>query len=160
VIRHWLGVASRDHVRRGVDGGFCQLGHGKEAPIRRLSTGDRIAYYSPRATTAKGDPVQAFTAIGTVRPGKAYRGDMGRGFHPWRRDVAWKVSAHEAPIRPLLDRLTLTANKQNWGLVFRRSLIAVSSDDFRRIAKAMAARPGERTRKRQGGASRNPKEAR
>lgn len=72
VTKHWIGVASQDHVRRGVEGGFCQLGHGKEAPIRRLSTGDRIAYYSPRTTLEGGDPVQGFTVIGTIKPGEAY----------------------------------------------------------------------------------------
>ncbi|MGG1220830.1 EVE domain-containing protein, partial [Priestia endophytica] len=30
-IRYWVGVASRDHVMKGVQGGFAQLCHGKEA---------------------------------------------------------------------------------------------------------------------------------
>ena|SRR5664279_630830 len=37
--RYWIGVASRDHVMKGVVGGFCQLGHGKAAPVKRLSPG-------------------------------------------------------------------------------------------------------------------------
>jgi hypothetical protein len=123
VTKYWLAVASRDHVRHGVEGGFCQLGHGKEAPIRRLSTGDGIAYYSPKAKLEGGDPVQALTAIGTIKSDEAYCGDMGQGFHPWRRAVTWNREAHEA----------------SWGIVFRRSLISVSSPDFSIIAKAMSA---------------------
>jgi hypothetical protein len=45
VTRYWIGIASSDHVEKGIQGGFAQLGHGKLAPIRRLSPGDWIAYY-------------------------------------------------------------------------------------------------------------------
>jgi hypothetical protein len=45
---HWVGVASHDHVLGAVQGGFCQLGHGKEALVRRLKAGDLIVFYSPR----------------------------------------------------------------------------------------------------------------
>lgn len=44
---YWIGVASAEHVRRGRAEGFMQLGHGKEAPLRRLRPGDGIVYYSP-----------------------------------------------------------------------------------------------------------------
>ena len=35
-----MGIASEDHVKAGVAGGFAQLGHGKQAPIQTLSAGD------------------------------------------------------------------------------------------------------------------------
>jgi len=136
--RFWIGVASRDHVRRGVAGAFCQLGHGKAAPIRRLSPGDWIAYYSPRESHPDGAPLQAFTAIGEVQPGEPYAVDMGEGFVPTRRDVRFRRRAKEAPIRPLLETLALTRGKPGWGAVFRRGLVEVSADDFARIAAAMA----------------------
>ena len=63
-MRYWIGVASSDHVARGVEGGFCQLCHGKAAPLRRMSAGDWIAYYSPRTAMKGGETVQAFTALG------------------------------------------------------------------------------------------------
>lgn len=135
---YWLGVASRDHVLRGVEDGFCQLGHGKEAPIRRLETGDWLAYYSPKNELGGGEPVRSFTAIGRIEPGDAYQADMDPSIHPWRRDVARKRAASEAPIRPLLETLELTKGRRSWGIVFRRSLIAVSETDFRIIAAAMA----------------------
>src|SRR5438270_14004111 len=98
--RAWIGVASRDHVRRGVAGGFCQLGHGKHAPVQRLAPGDWIVYYSPRTRLDGGEPVQAFTAIGRIAAGAAYQADTGEGFVPWRRNVTWDTRAREAPIRP------------------------------------------------------------
>ena len=33
--RFWVGVAAREHVLRGVEGGFVQFGHGKLAPPKR-----------------------------------------------------------------------------------------------------------------------------
>jgi len=46
MTQYWIGVASAEHVRRGRAGGFMQLGHGKQAPLRRVKPGDRIVYYS------------------------------------------------------------------------------------------------------------------
>ena len=135
--RFWIGVASRDHVRRGVAGGFCQLGHGKAAPIRRLAPGDWIAYYSPRESFPDGAPLQAFTAIGEVQPGEPYAVEMGEGNLATRRDVRFRTDANEAPIRPLLESLALTRGKPSWGAAFRRGLVEVTADDFERIAAAM-----------------------
>ena len=53
------------------------------------------------------DRLQAFTAIGVVKPGAPYQADMGGGFRPFRRDVAWGDAA-EVPIRPLLESLAFT----------------------------------------------------
>ncbi len=140
MARYWIGVASRDHVMRGVAGGFCQLGHGKAAPVKRLKPGDGIVYYSPRAEFGEGEPVQAFTAIGEIAAGEAYTADQGGGFQPVRRDVLWHREARHAPIRPLLDALDLTRGKTNWGVLFRRGTIEISAADFERIADAMGRR--------------------
>ncbi|UHA58567.1 hypothetical protein KDJ21_017205 [Metabacillus litoralis] len=40
--RYWIGVASSDHVINAVQGRFTQLCHGKQAPLKKLSTGDWI----------------------------------------------------------------------------------------------------------------------
>ena len=84
---HWIGVASRDHVRRGVAGGFCQLGHGKHAPVQRLAPGDRLVYYSPRTALDGGEPVQAFTAIGRI---DAYQAEMD---YPGRLKVTLMIGS-------------------------------------------------------------------
>lgn len=133
---HWIAVASAEHVRRGRRDGFMQVNHGKAAPLRRIKPGDGIVYYSPTTILGEKDGLQSFTAIGTVREGEPYQGDMGGGFTPYRRDVEWAKS-QEAPIKPLLDRLDFTAGKSNWGYQLRFGLFAVSEGDFSLIAEAM-----------------------
>jgi hypothetical protein len=134
--KYWIGVASAEHVRRGRGEGFMQVGHGKVAPLKRVKPGDGVVYYSPSVTLGGKDKLQAFTAIGTVKPGEPYQGDMGKGFKPYRRGVDWAKTA-EAPIRPLLDKLEFTAGKANWGYQLRFGLFPISEPDFRLIAQAM-----------------------
>jgi hypothetical protein len=134
--RYWIGVVSRSHVRRGVEGGFAQLGHGKEAPLRRLRPGDWLIYYSPRTELDGGEPLQAFTATGRVVDGPVYQVQMDSGFAPFRRDVAY-LPCNEAPIAPLLDRLSFIPDKRRWGFPFRRGLIEIPASDFAVIAEAM-----------------------
>ena len=134
--RGWIAVASHEHVQRGLAGGFMQVCHGKEGPLRRLHSGDRVVYYSPTSTFGRKDTLQAFTALGTVAPAAPYPLDMGGGFVPWRRDVRWHP-AHEAPIRPLLDALDFTRGIRSWAAPLRFGLLGISDADFARIAAAM-----------------------
>ena len=138
MIKHWIGVACAEHVRRGRADGFMQLGHGKVAPLLRVKPGDRIIYYSPTVVFGKKDGLQSFTAIGKIKDREPYLFDMGKGFRPYRRDVQW-AKAKEAPIAPLLDKLEFTAGKRNWGYQFRFGLFPISAKDFRVIAAAMGA---------------------
>jgi hypothetical protein len=138
LAQYWIAVASAEHVRRGRAGGFMQVCHGKGAPLKRIRTGDYVCYYSPTTNFGGSDRLQAFTAIGRVWDGDAHIFDMGEGFHPFRRDVAW-AEAVEAPIRPLLEALDFTAGKQSWGGPFRFGLFSVSARDFQTIADAMGA---------------------
>lgn len=133
---YWIGVASREHVLGGVRGGFCQLGHGKEASLRRLLRGDIIVYYSPSERLGGGKPVQAFTAAGRISDDAAYQVDAGQGFKPFRRDVEF-FRIHEAPIRPLLDQLSFTRGRSNWGYMFRRGAFPIDAGDYRIIAQCM-----------------------
>jgi len=143
---YWLAIASAVHVRRGRGEGFMQVSHGKAAPLKRIKPGDGVVYYSPTVTLGGKDRLQAFTAIGAVKEGEPYQADIGKGFKPYRRDVKW-AKAEEAPIRPLLEKLELTAGKPNWGYQLRFGLVPISAKDFRLIAKAMqAAIPSLRTR--------------
>ena len=136
--RSWLAVASAEHVRLGRAGGFMQVSHGKAAPLRRIQPGDRVAYYSPTLAFGGKDKLQSFTALGVVKPGEPYSFDMGGGFQPYRRDVAW-AKASELPIQPLLDRLEFTAGVRNWGYQLRFGLLVVSEGDMDLIALAMKA---------------------
>jgi hypothetical protein len=136
--KYWIGVASRAHVRAGVAGGFCQLGHGKHEPVKRLRPGDFIAYYSPREALQEGPPVQAFTAIGEIKPREPHLVEMSPTFQAYRRDVTW-WDADEAPIAPLVGRLSFIKDPARWGYPFRRGAFSISRDDFAVIAGAMAA---------------------
>ena len=136
MMHYWVGVASRDHVLVAVRGGFCQLNHGKEAPMKRLAPGDRILYYSPRAEMQAGEPLQAFTAIGKVLPGEPYQVNQSERFQPFRRDVRY-FDAREASIRPLLPDLSFAQGKASWGQVMRRGTFRIEPADYRIIAEAM-----------------------
>lgn len=139
-VRHWLGVVSRNHVERGVAGGFAQVCHGKAAPLRRMAAGDWLVYYSPRTDFDGGEPLQCFTAIGQVVDGRTYQHAMSPDFVPWRRDIAYRA-CRPAPIRPLLGRLSFAADPVHWGAALRRGHLAMTADDFRLIAAAMGVDP-------------------
>ena len=136
--KNWIAVASAAHARRGRDGGFMQVCHGKLAPIRRVQPGDRIAYYAPTVTMGGKDTCQCFVSIGLVQAGHPYPFDMGGGFVPNRRDVAY-VASQEASILPLLDAFEFVENRQRWGYKFRFGLFDISDHDMLLIAEAMDA---------------------
>src|SRR5262245_6119067 len=132
----WIGVVSREHVLRGVAGGFAQLGHGKSAPLKRMQAGDGFIYYSPRLSYPDGAPCQRFTAIGVVETGEVYQRDMEGGFVPYRIDVKY-YRCCETPIQPMVPRLTFIKDKTRWGGAFRFGHLRVSPGDFALIAKRM-----------------------
>lgn len=135
---YWMGVACAQHTRAGRDGGFAQLGHGKQSAISGLKKGDWIVYYSPREEINGGAPVQAFTTIGQITSDKPYQADQSVGFHPHRVDVDYLFAAEPAPIRPLLEELELTRGRAvNWGIAMRGAKRKLSEADFRKIAVAM-----------------------
>jgi EVE domain len=136
MTRHWIVVASAEHVRRGLAGGFMQAGHGKEAPLRRMKRDDRIVCYSPTETMGGKDRLQSFTAIGFVKDEDIYTVDMTPDFRPFRRNVTFWES-EPAQIAPLLDELDLTRGHRHWGAKFRFGLVEISRGDFKKIANAM-----------------------
>jgi hypothetical protein len=147
--RNWLAVAAAEHVEIGRSAGFMQVCHGKATPLRRVQPGDRVVYYSPNRIYSPShalrgkDRLQAFTAIGTVKPGALYQADMGFGFHPFRRDVAWH-DAEPATLAVLQEELAFT-QEENWGYRLRQGLVEISDADMTAIASAMfkaSATPG------------------
>lgn len=142
--RNWIAVACLAHALRGCaqpECGFMQVCHGKCAPLKRLAPGDRVVYYAPTRTLGGKDKVQAFVSAGLVLPGAPYPFDMGGGFVPYRRDVAY-VPVQMAPIAPLLDTLDFVEDRRRWGYLFRFGLFAIGDADMRRITQAMQVAPG------------------
>lgn len=133
---YWVAVASRNHVQRGIAGGFAQVCHGKAGPLQKMKGGDWLLYYSPTERFGEKDPCRRFTAIGIVSEKEPYLFKMNEDFIPWRRDVAF-LSAKEAPIEPLLDSLTCIPDKQRWGFPFRRGCFSIPERDFYLIVAAM-----------------------
>lgn len=136
--RFWIGVASSDHVNVGMKGAFMQLNHGKQAPLRRLTAGDALIMYSPRTAYPDGEPLQAFTAIGTVVTGDVYQVQLTPDFQPHRVDVQF-VPSRAAHIKPLVEHLSFIASKSRWGAAFRFGLVKISARDFALIAERMGA---------------------
>lgn len=157
-IRYWLGVVQRDHVLRGVAGGYAQVNHGARSPLAGMGVADGFVYYSPRASSPDGEPLKAFTAVGRIADDDVFQATQGpqmRGpagdFLPWRRRVDWDHDAVETPIRPLLQALDFSRDNRDWGYQLRRGLIEISRHDFELIRRQMRPSPGETQRSGRAG---------
>ena len=135
--RAWVGVVSRGHVLRGVEGGFAQLCHGKRLSLERMNVGDWLVFYSPRTDLHGGEPLRAFTALGRVQGRHAEPFDMGGGFVPYRREVRFERAAREVLLARLTERLGFIRDNPHWGMLARRGHFEISLEDLRLIATAM-----------------------
>lgn len=127
---YYIVVASHDHVRSAIAGGFIQANHGKQSAMNRLQAGDWIICYSGKETYGEETACQQFTAIGEVLPGAIHAGDMHiRGEVAYRRDVNYHKHTNVS-IRPLLDRLAFIPNPKHWGFPFRRGFFKIGVDDY------------------------------
>ncbi len=134
---YWIGVASWNHVSVGVNGGFCQLCHGKQQPLSRMKKGDWIVYYSPKETFEGKIPLQKFTAIGKVEDDSAYQYEMASDFIPWRRNVKFLKNIIAVDIHELIDQLEFIEDKKHYGAKFRFGHIKINEHDFMLIANKM-----------------------
>ncbi|MFI4937928.1 MAG: EVE domain-containing protein [Candidatus Berkiellales bacterium] len=132
----WIGVVSKEHVMRGKAGGFAQVCHGKEAPLKRMKANDMLVYYSPNVTFGEKSPYRCFTALGIILPKEAYQVKMNDDFIPFRRDVHY-IETQDAAIFDLIPELSFIHNKAKWGAAFRFGILKIPRDDFTIIAKAM-----------------------
>lgn len=136
MTKYWIGVASREHVQRGVQGGFAQVCHGKIGTLKYMSEGDWIIYYSPTFSFGGKDICRCFTAIGIVDKGEPYTFEMSKDFIPWRRNVTF-LKSKEVLIESLLDDLSFIKDKKKWGFPFRKGSFEIPKKDFELIAKRM-----------------------
>lgn len=136
-MRYWIGVASKNHVQRGVEAGFCQFCHGKAQALKRMQQGDWMIYYSPKEEFETTKPCQQFTAIGEVIGTEVYPFAMSPEFTPFRRDIAFLAAAKPVEIHPLIQGLNFIKDKTKWGYVFRYGYLEISAVDFELIAQHM-----------------------
>jgi len=106
--KYWIVVVSKDHIARGVEGGFMQANHGKSLSLKKLSTGDWVIFYSP----------------------KQYK--MSKDFVPYRRNVTY-YQCKETPLVHLINDLDFIENKKAWGYKFRFGFFEIGEDDFEQI---------------------------
>lgn len=121
---------------KGICGGFAQLCHGKEAPLKKMNTGDWIIYYSSKESIQETTPYQKFTAIGKVIDDDVFQFDMGNDFIPFRRNINF-ISCRETSIHPLIPHLTFIKNKKRWGYPFRFGHLEINEKDFKLISEKM-----------------------
>jgi hypothetical protein len=138
-VKYWVNVISKDHVIRGVKGGFTQANHGSANNLKQVGKGDYIIFYSPKETYEGTQLLQMFTAVGKVTDEQPHQFAMDKNFRPFRRKMDF-LDCTELPIRPLLDDLELITDKQHWGYPFRRGLFAISEHDFLLVARQMGLR--------------------
>lgn len=132
--RFWIAVISQAAADAAVAGGYLEVNQGKAGPLARLRPGDGVACYSPRASDARGAPVQAFTALGRVADAPLYQ--LPHDHQPFRRAVDW-IPCVPASVRPLIDTLGFIGNKAYWGTPFRYGFLRIPPADFACIAAAL-----------------------
>jgi hypothetical protein len=134
--RYWITVVSKDHIARGVAGGFMQANHGKAGPLKKMKKDDWVIFYSPKQSYTGNEPCKAFTAIGHIADDEVYQYKMAEDFIPYRRNVQF-YQCEEAPIVPLIDQLDFIPNKASWGYPFRFGFFEIKEHDFKIISRAM-----------------------
>ena len=133
-MKYWLGVVSKEHVTRGVNGGFAQVCHGKKRPLAKMKKDDWLVYYSPGFRMGKSD-LKAFTAIGKIADEDVFQFKMSPDFVPYRRRVDY-LHTQDASLEELKPILELCEGS-SWGYRLRRGLIEISKGDFDKIKKGM-----------------------
>jgi hypothetical protein len=134
--RYWIGVASRDYVHAAVRHRLCLFSGGKEGPVRKVTPGDGVIYYSPHESRG-GETLECFTALGQVDEGDAWKKQWDEiGFTSWVRSCTYS-SVTEVPVRPLLSHLGFVTEPRHWGRTFQRGQLEIGAQDFNKIAQRM-----------------------
>ena len=135
-VRYWIAIISKEHAMRATTGGFIQVCHGKQAPLKRMEKDDFLIIYSSKITMEGNEKCQAFTAIGKVKDDDVYQSQMTETFNPYRRNIDF-LDCTETPIAPLINDLIFIPNKKSWGYPFRFGFLEINKADFNLIANAM-----------------------
>lgn len=134
--KYWIIVASKDHVKSGIEQGIGQACHGKVAPLKRMRKDDFVIFYSGKQTLGKPESCQEFTAIGRVKDDEIFQFQMTEDFCPSRRNIDFFKSA-DVSILPLINELTFIQNKKSWGYPFRFGFFEINKNDFKLISSKM-----------------------
>ncbi|GHT19166.1 UPF0310 protein YdcG [Bacteroidia bacterium] len=136
MTKYWIAAISKEHIQWGVTGGFIQVCHGKQAPLKRMKTGDYVIVYSSKSTVDSNDKLQKFTAIGQIISDEVYQFQMSENFIPYRKNVKY-FDCEEVSIIPLIEKIEFIQNKKSWGYPFRFGFFEINEHDFGVIASKM-----------------------
>lgn len=134
--KYWIAVVSKEHTMRGVAGGFMQVCHGKQAPLKRMKPNDWMLVYSPKLSMEGDIKCQSFTAIGQALDDTVYQFQMTPTFNPFRRNIKF-YDCEETSILPLINDLEFIQNKKSWGFPFRFGFFEINETDFNLIMSKM-----------------------
>jgi len=134
--KYWIASVSKEHALRGLENGFIQVCHGKEAPLKRMHKGDGLLIYSGKISMSGNEKCQCFTAVGELKDEVVYQAVMSADFKPFRKHVTF-FPANERSIIPLIPHLDFIKNKKSWGYPFRFGILEIEEKDFKFIASKM-----------------------
>ena len=134
--KYFIAAVSKEHAMHGVNGGFIQVCHGKQAHLKQMKQGDFIIVYSSKITMEGNEKCQKFTAIGKIKDHEVYQVTMSENFKPFRRNVDF-FECCETSIIPLINDLEFVQNKKSWGYPFRFGFFEVQEQDFNLIISKM-----------------------
>lgn len=140
--KYWIAVISKDHISKGIEGGFIQVNHGKRAPLTKAHSGDGILVYSSKATVGGPSDCQSFTAIGFFVGEELFSVQMTADFMAHRRRVQY-LPCREIKLRPIIDLLEFIPNKKHWGYPFRFGFLEIGEKDFTTIQQLMLSHDRE-----------------
>lgn len=135
--KYWIGVASLDHARLGIEGGFVQLCHGKSKPLKRMRKNDIIIYYSPKTSLSSQKRCQSFTAMRRIMDDNTYSFQMSDTFLPFRRDVEFIKKIQLVSIYNVMYDLDFIEDVKHYGEKFRFGHLDISREDCVRIWNKM-----------------------
>jgi hypothetical protein len=136
ITKYWVVVVSKDHIERGISGGFIQANHGKSGSLKRMAVNDWVMCYSPTQKLGEKEPCRAFTEMGKVADEGIYQYKMSENFVPFRRNIEY-LDCKNAPIVNLINDLDFIKNKNSWGYPFRFGFFEISEHEFNIIKLAM-----------------------
>lgn len=131
-MNYWIGVASLDHLERGIQRGMFGIGHGKKAPLDLMKPGDKIVFYLPKKVYAATGPeniYQKFCGFATIDEGDVFSEQIGERCM-FRKRLTFTDTTREVPIREVLDQLSFIKDKTHWGFPFMRGYVQITQKDW------------------------------
>lgn len=127
-MKYWVAVISYEHAAKAAAGGFLQVCHGKESPLRKTKAGDVFYIYCPREKMKDGLKMQLIAYRGQFKNDSVYQIEQMPGFTPYRKDVVIDNNFSPISLDEVRESLEWTANS-NWGMMARRGFFEITQSD-------------------------------